>query len=157
MTDQGEGRAGDPDGYVPRDTAERVLRLAIEMEARRGEILTEDELFRIADDVGVHPEYVRRALAAERASESREREDASQHRAREPVPMLNRVLAGVFSGVVLLLGLGMLPMAVAEIGRSLAGGLSAEALVNVFLVVLQEVGLVGLGTLGLRMARRPPA
>jgi hypothetical protein len=55
---------------LPRDAAERVLRLAIEMQSRRGEHLSEHEMHDIARQVGIEREHVQAALAVEHAREA---------------------------------------------------------------------------------------
>jgi hypothetical protein len=124
---------GDGGGLVPRDTAERVLRLAIEMEARRGEILTEDELFRIAHDVGVHPEYVRRALdrACRRAPAARAAARASR-----------RVVVGLVGvGFLLMFVIGTL-LAIQATGETLADGFSLEDAFELVVLVF-VLGIAG--------------
>lgn len=134
---------GDGGGLVPRDTAERVLRLAIEMEARRGEVLTEDELFRIARDVDVHPEYVRRALDVEREAERRqhERELASAGRHEPPARAVRVVVGLVGVGFLLMFVIGTL-LAIQATGDTLADGFSLEDALELVVLVF-VLGIAG--------------
>ncbi|HEX9939514.1 MAG TPA: hypothetical protein VGB15_20435 [Longimicrobium sp.] len=153
--------ANDRGGLVPRDTAERVLRLAIEMEARRGEVLTEDELFRIAHDVGVHPEYVRRALDAERAAEvAAERQQHERRHARhgrEPLPMLNRVMLAVLGIGILLSTVVMGVMGIGSVPELLADGLQLMDAVTAIGFVLAMVLFGGMGWMSLSLSWDPNA
>lgn len=64
---------------LPRDKAERILRNAIEMQARHGEMLTSHSMYEIARSLGVDDAYVQRAWEQENAAEQAAR---APHRCR---------------------------------------------------------------------------
>lgn len=51
------------------DAAREIFKLAAEMQAKHGDTISEDEVHRIAHQVGLDAEYVRRATAMVRAKE----------------------------------------------------------------------------------------
>jgi hypothetical protein len=68
MTLHRDGDAPDlPD--LPRDTADRVLRRAIELESAMGEVVSGEQLKDIARQIDLDPHYLRMALAEIEAAE----------------------------------------------------------------------------------------
>lgn len=96
---------------LPRDAAERVLRLAIEMQSRRGEHLTEREIHDVARQVGIDPEYLRSALEVEHAREAALQRAAVANAAAEARTPRDRT--GL--ALAILLGLGSAAGAIAMI------------------------------------------
>jgi hypothetical protein len=89
---------------LPRDAAERVLRLAIEMQSRRGEHLTEREMHDIARQVGIEPEHLRAALAVEHAREAARQRTAVANAAAEAGPKPPRDVGQIIYVVFMTVG-----------------------------------------------------
>jgi hypothetical protein len=91
---------------LPRDAAERVLRMAIERQSRRGEHLSEREIHDIARQVGIEPEHVQAALAVERAREAALQRTAVENAVHEASGPKGVVWLGmaVFLGLVSVVG-----------------------------------------------------
>lgn len=171
MSDAHGNDAGDGGRPRPRDTAGRAPRLPGEIEARHRELLSPDGLVRIARAAGVSPEYVRRALdddahVAERRRERRRRRrhglqrqpGAPRHdpgpvvRRPRPLPMLTRVIGGVFGIGVVIQVISLVPEASVAVSTSLADGLQLRDAVQITLAVLAFAFFGGMGLLALRVA-----
>jgi hypothetical protein len=99
---------------LPRDAADRVLRLAIEMQSRRGEHLTEAEIHDVARQVGIEPEHVRMALEVEHAREAALQRAAVESAVSEASPFspedIVRLVVAILMGLIFTAaGFAMIP------------------------------------------------
>jgi hypothetical protein len=124
---------------ISTDAAQRAFRLAAEMQARRGEMIDEADVARIAEEVGIDREYVRRALAI-----VQEDERAAEHGAGRPrSPLSDTALEWVISGAAVIAAVIVGVLGVGATQEGLAALSSSDYLGGVFMLGIGILFLEG--------------
>jgi hypothetical protein len=148
---------------LPRETADRVLRRAIELESAMGEVVTGEQLKDIARQVNLDPHYLRMALAEIEAAEA---EPAPAHPTAAPGSRDVRVRAAfdrTSSAIATMLAAGMLGM-LTGVGVGAAwsrpagdAAFMAGAVVFALAIALMLVSTMLMPFAGMRLWDRDPA
>lgn len=131
---------------LPRDKAERILRNAIDMQARQGEMLTSHSVYEIARSLGVDDAYVQRAWEQENAAEEAARAPhGSRRRPESRLTSATIAVGSLFGGIGLFAFSYIAAMTVREAAKEgeVAGG--------VFMVAVTAVTIL-LGAMFLHLA-----
>jgi hypothetical protein len=123
---------------ISTEAAQRAFRLAAEMQARRGEMIDEGDVARIAEEVGIDREYVRRALAIVQEDEW----VAEQGAERANSPFRDAALSWGISGVAVI---GSAIVSALGVGATRDGLAALSSSDYLGAVVMLGIGILFLG------------